>query len=120
MKNTAPISQGIIAVAALFAIIGAGVAFVLYDFSLFASAVIGGVDQVPLIEDHNVDKNHQLTASGQLTITDADTNSTLNAPEGEAHFKTDAASITSGPDTWGHLSINKDGLWTYHVDIQLA
>lgn len=43
MKDTAPISQGIIAVAALFAIIGAGVAFVLYGFSLFASAVIGGV-----------------------------------------------------------------------------
>lgn len=43
MKDTAPISQGIIAVALLFAIIGAGVAFVLYDFSLFASAVIGGV-----------------------------------------------------------------------------
>jgi NADH-quinone oxidoreductase subunit E len=43
MKDSAPISQGIIAVAALFAIIGAGVAFVLYDFSLFASAVIGGV-----------------------------------------------------------------------------
>jgi NADH-quinone oxidoreductase subunit E len=42
MKDSAPISQGIIAVAALFAIIGAGVAFVLYDFSLFASAVIGG------------------------------------------------------------------------------
>lgn len=43
MKDTAPISEGIIAVAALFAIIGAGVAFVLYDFSFFASAVIGGV-----------------------------------------------------------------------------
>ena len=43
MKDTAPISQGIIALAALFAIIGAGVAFVLYDFSLFASVVIGGV-----------------------------------------------------------------------------
>jgi len=43
MKDTAPISQGIIAVAALFAIIAAGVAFVLYDFSVFASAVIGVV-----------------------------------------------------------------------------
>ncbi len=43
MKDTAPISQGIIAVAALFAIIAAGVAFVLYDFSLFLSACIGGV-----------------------------------------------------------------------------
>ncbi len=42
MKDTAPISQGIIAVAALFAIIATGVAFVLYDFSLFASACIGG------------------------------------------------------------------------------
>ena len=43
-KETAPtpMSQGIIAVAALFAIIAAGVAFVLYDFSLFASACIGG------------------------------------------------------------------------------
>ena len=43
MKDTAPISQGIIAVAALFAIIAAGVAFVLYDFSVFSSAVIGVV-----------------------------------------------------------------------------
>lgn len=43
MKDTAPISQGIIAVALLFAIIATGVAFVLYDFSFFASAVIGGV-----------------------------------------------------------------------------
>ncbi|MGJ8622263.1 MAG: NADH:ubiquinone oxidoreductase [Yoonia sp.] len=43
MKDTAPISQGIIAVAALFAIIAAGVAFVLYDFSFFASVMIGGI-----------------------------------------------------------------------------
>ncbi len=43
MKDTAPISQGIIAVAALIAIIGAGVAFVLYDLSLFASIIVGGV-----------------------------------------------------------------------------
>lgn len=42
MKDTAPISQGIIAVAALFAIIGAGVAYVLYEYSFFASAMIGG------------------------------------------------------------------------------
>jgi len=42
MKDTAPISEGIIAVAALFAIIAAGVAYVLYDFSLFAAACIGG------------------------------------------------------------------------------
>ena len=42
MRHTAPISEGIIAVGALFAIIAAGVAFVLYDYSLFASAFIGG------------------------------------------------------------------------------
>lgn len=43
MKDTAPISQGIIAVAALFAIIAAGVAFVLYEYGLFGSVFIGGV-----------------------------------------------------------------------------
>jgi NADH-quinone oxidoreductase subunit E len=43
MKDTAPISQGIIAVAALFGIIAAGVAFVLYDYGLFGSVFIGGV-----------------------------------------------------------------------------
>ena len=43
MRDTAPVSQGIIAVAALFAINGAGVALVLYDFSFFASVMIGGV-----------------------------------------------------------------------------
>jgi predicted flap endonuclease-1-like 5' DNA nuclease len=43
MKDTAPVYQGIIAVAALVAIIAAGVAFVLYDFSFFASAMIGGI-----------------------------------------------------------------------------
>lgn len=43
MRHTAPISEGIIAVAALFAIIAAGVAFVLYDYGLFGSAFIGGI-----------------------------------------------------------------------------
>lgn len=41
MKDTAPISEGIIAVSLLFAIIAAGVAFVPYDFGLFASVSIG-------------------------------------------------------------------------------
>lgn len=43
MKDTAPISQGIIAVAALFGIIAAGVAHVLYDYGLFGSFFIGGI-----------------------------------------------------------------------------
>ena len=42
MKDTAPISQGIIAVSALFAIVATGVAYVAYDFWFFTSAVIGG------------------------------------------------------------------------------
>ncbi|MFO8128043.1 NADH:ubiquinone oxidoreductase [Yoonia sp.] len=44
-KNTGPatISEGIIAVAALFAVVATGVAFVIYDLSLFASASTGGV-----------------------------------------------------------------------------
>lgn len=43
MRNTAPISLGIMAVAGLFAIVAAGVAFVLYGYGVVASLVIGGV-----------------------------------------------------------------------------
>ena len=43
MKDTAPISLGIIVVASLFAIIAAGVAFVLYDFEIPGAAIIGGI-----------------------------------------------------------------------------
>lgn len=42
MKDTAPISLGIIVVAALFGIVGAGVAYVLYDFGIVGAAFIGG------------------------------------------------------------------------------
>ncbi|MEO1640720.1 MAG: NADH:ubiquinone oxidoreductase, partial [Pseudomonadota bacterium] len=42
MKDTAPISEGIIAVSALFGIIAAGVAYVLYEFGLAGSVFIGG------------------------------------------------------------------------------
>lgn len=41
MKDTAPISKGIIAVAALFGIIAAGVALFLFDFSLIGSIFWG-------------------------------------------------------------------------------
>lgn len=43
MKDTAPISLGIIVVAALFGIIAAGVAFVMYDMGFLGSAFIGVV-----------------------------------------------------------------------------
>ncbi len=43
MKDTAPISQGIIAVAALFGLIAAGVAYVMFEYGLFGSFFIGGV-----------------------------------------------------------------------------
>ncbi|MEL6841351.1 MAG: NADH:ubiquinone oxidoreductase, partial [Pseudomonadota bacterium] len=42
MKDTAPISLGIIVVAGLFGLIAAGVAFVLYDFEIAGAAIIGG------------------------------------------------------------------------------
>ncbi len=43
MKDTAPKSQGIFAVAALFGIIAAGVALVLYDYWWIAALFIGGI-----------------------------------------------------------------------------
>ncbi len=52
MKDTAPISLGIIVVAALFGIIAAGVAFVLYDMGFLGSAfmgvVVGGIAAIAL------------------------------------------------------------------------
>lgn len=52
MKDTAPISLGIVVVAALFGIIAAGVAFVLYDMGLLGSAfmgvVVGGIAALAL------------------------------------------------------------------------
>jgi len=41
MKNTAPISQGAMAVAALFGFVSAGVAIILFNFGLFAGLFIG-------------------------------------------------------------------------------
>ena len=41
MKDTAPISSGIIAVAALFGIIAAGVSYVMFEFGLFGAFFIG-------------------------------------------------------------------------------
>lgn len=43
MKDTAPISLGIMAVAAVFGIIGAGVAFVMWDFSAIGALFIGAI-----------------------------------------------------------------------------
>ncbi len=43
MKDTAPISLGIIAVAGLFGIVAAGVALVLYDYEIAGAVIIGGI-----------------------------------------------------------------------------
>ena len=43
MKDTAPKSQGIIAVACLFGLIAAGIAIVLYDFGIAGGVFIGGI-----------------------------------------------------------------------------
>jgi hypothetical protein len=41
MKDTAPKSSGIIAVAALFSIVSMGVSFVVFDFSVGQSLIVG-------------------------------------------------------------------------------
>ncbi|MEJ6397930.1 NADH:ubiquinone oxidoreductase [Yoonia sp. 208BN28-4] len=43
MKDTAPISLGIIAVAGLFGLIAAGVAFVLYEYAVAAAIFVGAI-----------------------------------------------------------------------------
>lgn len=43
MKDTAPISLGIIVVAGLFGLIAAGVAFVLYEYEIAGAVIIGGI-----------------------------------------------------------------------------
>ncbi len=69
MKDTAPISQGIIAVAALFGIIAAGVAYVLYEYGLFGSLFIGLV--VALIAAIVLALGWREPNSGPQDITDA-------------------------------------------------
>ncbi|MGI9280292.1 MAG: retention module-containing protein, partial [Endozoicomonas sp.] len=63
------------------------------------SAVIGGVDMGLVTEDHTA----TLTASGDLTVTDADDN--------EAEFQADTLS-----GNHGQLSIDSDGSWVYSAD----
>ncbi|MFA0254627.1 VCBS domain-containing protein, partial [Vibrio breoganii] len=78
------------------------------------AAVIGGVTTGAVIEDKTPDAHHQLAVSGTLTISDIDTNTNISG--GEEQFKVDPSSITHGKNTWGHLTIDKDGNWHYQVD----
>ncbi|PMG38080.1 hypothetical protein BCU93_01825 [Vibrio breoganii] len=80
------------------------------------AAVIGGVTTGAVIEDKTPDAHHQLAVSGTLTISDIDTNTNISG--GEEQFKVDPSSITHGKNTWGHLTIDKDGKWDYQVDNQ--
>ncbi|MFA0466610.1 VCBS domain-containing protein [Vibrio breoganii] len=80
------------------------------------AAVIGGVTTGAVIEDKTPDAHHQLAVSGTLTISDIDTNTNISG--GEEQFKVDPSSITHGKNTWGHLTIYKDGNWDYRVDNQ--
>ncbi|MXV30473.1 tandem-95 repeat protein, partial [Aeromonas veronii] len=68
-------------------------------------AVIGGVDVGTVTEDAAVTTGH-LQASGQLTISDADT--------GEAHFT--AQTDVAGSAGYGHFSVDASGTWTYTAD----
>ncbi|WP_439845544.1 VCBS domain-containing protein [Aeromonas veronii] len=68
-------------------------------------AVIGGVSTGSVTEDTAVTTGH-LQASGQLTISDADT--------GEAHFT--AQTDVAGCSGYGHFSVDTAGAWTYSAD----
>ncbi len=68
-------------------------------------AVIGGVDTAQLTEDRGLSAG-QLTADGQLTVTDAD--------PGEAHFT--PLTGAAGAATYGTFTLTADGTWTYTAD----
>ena len=68
------------------------------------AATIGGTDTASLIEDNNLNSVGNLRASGVLTVTDPD--------PGESSFT--AASGVVG--TYGTLSINAAGEWSYTAD----
>ncbi|MCQ4349017.1 VCBS domain-containing protein, partial [Pseudomonas stutzeri] len=67
-------------------------------------AVIAGEDSGAVTEDADVDADGKLTDSGTLTINDADA--------GEAAFQT---TVSAAPGTFGSLSLDASGAWTYSV-----
>ncbi|WP_210448863.1 VCBS domain-containing protein [Vibrio crassostreae] len=72
------------------------------------SAVIAGSDTALLSEDIGVNRLHQLRASGQLSISDADT--------GESDFDSHGRGATAIQGSYGKLNISGDGHWGYSVD----
>ncbi|CAK3082942.1 VCBS repeat-containing protein [Vibrio crassostreae] len=72
------------------------------------SAVIAGSDTALLSEDIGVNRLHQLRASGQLSISDADT--------GESDFDSHGRGATAIQGSYGKLNINGDGHWGYSAD----
>jgi NADH-quinone oxidoreductase subunit E len=99
MKDTAPISQGIIAVAALFGIIAAGVAHVLFDFSfiesLFIGVVVGAIAAVVLMFGwRDAAPGPRGVATPQAAAEPAPVAALKSAPVAEA---APAAKVTSKP-----------------------
>ncbi|KWU01390.1 hypothetical protein APQ14_06705 [Vibrio toranzoniae] len=75
-----------------------------------AAVATGGLGSVT--EDINVDEiTNQLVTSGQVTITDVDSDSPTFLPDGE--FKLEGSTNVS---QFGALSIEPDGSWTYAVN----
>ncbi|WP_374920954.1 VCBS domain-containing protein [Shewanella xiamenensis] len=67
-------------------------------------AVISGTDSGTVTEDQNLNAAHQLEARGQLQVTDADA--------GQAVFQP----IQDLAGHYGHLSLDKNGVWVYQAD----
>ncbi|MFC0171225.1 VCBS domain-containing protein [Vibrio comitans] len=72
-------------------------------------AVIGGANTGAVTEDINPQAG-KLVTQGDLTITDVD-----KTPVDEAYFQT---VVTPKNNPWGHLTIDKNGHWSYEVDNQ--
>jgi VCBS repeat-containing protein len=71
------------------------------------TVTIHGTNDAPVISGTTADtvvEDGDLTAGGQLTITDADT--------GEASFQT----VTAGAASYGNWAVDSDGTWQYTLD----
>lgn len=105
MKDTAPISLGILAVAAVFGLIAAGVSYVMFDFGVGA-LLIGGIvavlvvillafgwrDAAPTLQESNAAKKAELaSARDQLSAASSDDNvSQEAAADAQANAAADA------------------------------
>lgn len=110
MKDTAPISLGILAVAAIFGLIGGGVAFVLYEFGIAASVMIailvalivmlilwlGWRDPAPTLQESNAAGRAELEAARVAGAPSADTSAMATTAADSAGAVSASAAANAG------------------------